>query len=122
MFLLIIATGGIAALANTVFPSNSLLEGIINDFNPNSHILLKLRTIHPILVTILMIPMTLIIAQLFRNSDTKQYASWTVSTLSLVFLAGIITLFSLSPVYMKLTHLVLAHIAWAAIVSYDAFS
>ena len=41
------ATGAIAALGNTLFPENSLVEGVLKDFDSTSHFLIQLRIFHP---------------------------------------------------------------------------
>ena len=43
------ASGGIVALGDTLFPSKSLAEGMAADFNPASHLLIRLRIWHPII-------------------------------------------------------------------------
>ncbi len=114
MFLLIVATGGIAALSNTVFPSNSIIEGLMSDLDPNSHILLKLRIIHPILAMTLTFAMLFIIIKLYK--DDPKYAIKLSIFISIGVVIGLITLITLSPTYMKLIHLTIAHIIWAVIV------
>ncbi|MEO0595873.1 MAG: COX15/CtaA family protein, partial [Chloroflexota bacterium] len=45
--LLVSAIGAITALGNTLFPSETLIEGIQADFDPNAHFLIQLRIWHP---------------------------------------------------------------------------
>ena len=47
--LLLIFTGGIAAMGNTMFPSDSLAAGFRADFDPASHLLIRLRVLHPLI-------------------------------------------------------------------------
>lgn len=47
--LLLIFTGGIAAMGNTIFPTASLAEGLRADFSPESHPLIRLRILHPVI-------------------------------------------------------------------------
>src|SRR5687767_2278346 len=42
------ASGGIAALGNTLFPATSLAEGLTQDLSATSHVFLRLRGLHPI--------------------------------------------------------------------------
>lgn len=42
-------TGGIAAMGNTIFPPDSLAEGLRADFDPSSHPLVRLRILHPLI-------------------------------------------------------------------------
>ncbi|MCK5314971.1 MAG: COX15/CtaA family protein, partial [Anaerolineales bacterium] len=41
------ASGALTALGDTLFPVNSLAEGIRQDFTPTAHFLLRLRLLHP---------------------------------------------------------------------------
>lgn len=47
--LVLIFSGGIAAMGNTMFPSESLRQGIAADFDPTSHLLIRLRILHPLI-------------------------------------------------------------------------
>ncbi|MEZ4632346.1 MAG: COX15/CtaA family protein [Deinococcales bacterium] len=47
--LFLMFSGGIAAMGNTMFPSESLQQGIAADFNPESHLLIRLRILHPLI-------------------------------------------------------------------------
>src|SRR3954447_20009509 len=42
-------TGAIAALGDTLFPATSLAAGLAQDFDSSSHILLRLRALHPLI-------------------------------------------------------------------------
>lgn len=47
--MVLIFTGGIAAMGNTIFPTESLAEGFRADFDPDSHPLIRLRILHPLI-------------------------------------------------------------------------
>ena len=47
--LVLMFTGGIAAMGNTIFPSESLAAGLAADFDPDSHPLIRLRALHPLI-------------------------------------------------------------------------
>jgi heme A synthase len=47
--LVLMFTGGIAAMGNTIFPSESLAAGLAADFDPSSHPLIRLRALHPLI-------------------------------------------------------------------------
>ena len=53
LFILTGATGSIAALADVLFPSESFIAGIVEDFDSTSEILTRLRVLHPIVSTVL---------------------------------------------------------------------
>ena len=107
IFPLLALTGSIASLAGTLFPSESLMQSFLLDFMPESHITLKLRPLHPLLalgfVTFCLIAF---------SEKKKALAGMAVIALC----SGIITLLSLSPVWMKLTHLLIAYSLWIVLV------
>ena len=45
-FILAGSTGAVTALGNTLFPENSLIEGIKKDFSGTAHFLIQLRIFH----------------------------------------------------------------------------
>ena len=106
-FLLLALTGSIASLAGTLFPSASLFEAFLLDFLPESHITLKLRPLHPLFA---------IAFFLFLTAFLKGKKEIFLCALIAVF-SGVATLFLLSPIYMKLSHLFIAYVFWIVLVS-----
>jgi cytochrome c oxidase assembly protein subunit 15 len=120
-FGLIGLTGAIAALAGTLFPAQSLAEGFRADWDPNSHFLVRLRGLHPLLGILFGGSMALtawLSIQLQKPEETelrrrsKIFAGITASTVAI----GILTLLTLSPTALKLIHLTFAHAVWIALV------
>lgn len=108
LFILLPLTGAIAALSTTLFPSISLWQGILQDFATDTHLFIKLRVLHPLLAS-------LIAGSFITWCFSKNYNRLAVEFL-LAFIVGIITLLTLSPVYLKLAHLLIAHILWARVL------
>lgn len=120
-FLIIGITGAIAALANTLFPAFSLSEGFQADWNANSHFLVRLRGLHPLMGLLFggSIALTAWLSiQLQKPGQTAlQFRSRALAIVTGVgILFGISTLLLLSPIWMKLSHLFLAHSIWILIV------
>lgn len=111
LFLVVSVSGAIAALSVTLFPSISLLQGIIEDFSHDSHIFIKLRIVHPFLAVTIMSGFMI---WLFMKNQTR----FALEILFAMFI-GVITLVTLSPVALKLAHLGIAHILWARFLSLD---
>ncbi|MCX7979340.1 MAG: COX15/CtaA family protein, partial [Bdellovibrionaceae bacterium] len=105
IFLLVATSGAWAALSTTLFPSESLWEGLLTDFHPDSHWLLKLRAVHPVLGLLLGGSLSAWLWQ--KGSLENQAAS---ATMSLLVVIGMLTLLMLSPLPMKVLHLSLIHI------------
>lgn len=112
LFLVIATTGAWASLASTLFPSDSLLSGLAKDFAAASHHTLRLRVFHPLFA--LLIGGSFI--YFFANKGSRKLAG--LFAVGVVF--GILTLMLLSPVWMKITHLALAHILWIALLRWSA--
>lgn len=113
-------SGSIAALANMIFPSGSLSEGIAKDFSPTSNILLRLRLLHPvtaILGSVFLIFLTGWMAKLTGQERSVSRWSNILAILVLGQLAfGSMTLFMQAPILMQLGHLLLADSIWISLV------
>jgi cytochrome c oxidase assembly protein subunit 15 len=109
LFLAVSVSGAIAALSVTLFPSISLLQGIMEDFSHDSHIFIKLRVVHPILAVTIMSGFMI---WLFMKNQSR----FALEILFAMFI-GVITLVTLSPVALKIAHLGIAHILWARFLS-----
>lgn len=112
------ATGALAALSTTLFPSTSLLQGFVSDFQADSHFLLKIRISHPILaISLLLLGWALSEKwkTQFQRQETLRWVSLFRMALIVGFLSGVLTLGLLSPTVMKLTHLLIAHLLWSAL-------
>lgn len=117
-FLILAVSGAIASLAATLFPSTSIWEGIMQDFSHDSHLFIRLRVIHPVLAVVLVSSVIYCLQTRVKNSKET---SRLVLSLFVAMLVGIITLMTLSPTWLKITHLMLAHFIWAALLKYQLF-
>lgn len=121
LFIMIPATGAWAALSNTLFPSVDLLKGLADDFNSHGPWILKLRIIHPLIASAFCIYWA---SFFWEKSEQSQNEKMKKSSLflSVFFIAallfGVLTLLSLSPIWMKLVHLTLAQLLWIALMNY----
>ncbi len=116
---LVSVTGAIAALGDTLFPSASLAEGLRQDFSGAANVLLRLRVLHPALAILAALYFAAVSIAVLRS---KQHAiasrlAAAVLILALTQLsAGAINLILLAPVWMQITHLLLADLVWIALV------
>lgn len=113
-------SGSIAALSSMIFPSGTITEGIAKDFSPTSHMLLRLRPLHPILAVASAVFLVFWTGWLKRRySDSRRIVRWsnTVAVLVVVQVGfGAMTLLTLGPIVMQLGHLLLADAVWIALV------
>lgn len=122
-FLVIAVTGAFASLAATLFPSSSLMEGIAKDFSANAHYLLRLRILHPIMASLIAGGMALYFwlqAQNTENLVLKKVNLQVALSFIFAIVFGYVTLLSLAPLWMKVTHLLIAHLLWMSLLRWYA--
>lgn len=113
------ATGAVTALGDTLFPAASLREGVLQDLDPYSHFLVRLRVYHPtlaILTGVYMLVVGQLVARLRPSEGTRRAAA----ALLLLFVAqigvGALNIALLVPVSVQLIHLLMADLVWIALV------
>lgn len=132
LILILAMTGAWAALSTTLFPSVSLMDGLIKDFSADSHYLLKLRVTHPFLGIVFGSFMAVLFYKksheylAFKDQNLiynylYKSAQWTSMAVITAVVVGIVTILTLSPVPLKVVHLALAHILWSFFVGFYHF-
>lgn len=120
LLLIVGVSGSVAALSNMIFPSGTIAEGIAKDFSATSHILLRLRPLHPIIAVgtgVFFLFWTGWLKRAFELSPNAIRWANVLSALVLVQLIfGALTLLMLGPILMQLGHLLLADAIWIAFV------
>ncbi len=117
-------TGAWASLSNTLFPTQDLLLGLQQDLSSDSHFLLRLRGLHPILATLGAGGLALFFWLKTQSTESIQVRqkSYQMSLLLAVGIAfGILTLLLHAPVWMKIVHLCLAHCIWVVLLQWLYF-
>lgn len=116
-FFLIGVSGSIASLSNTLFPSQSLTEAISKDLAESSHIILRFRIFHPLMAVLFSSLLLYLIISLRNRSNQRPFLSMALPWIIIGALGfGAATLLMLSPIWMKLTHLLIADVLWVGIV------
>jgi len=106
-------TGALASLGDTIFPADSLRHAVVQDFSSNSHILLRLRVLHPIAAVI----GSIYVLWLFETFWRKQERSpWMPVALTAQIALGTMNVMLLTPVWLQMTHLLVAEIFWILLV------
>lgn len=109
VLIVVVATSGaVAALATTLFPSISLWEGIQKDLQENSHLFLKLRILHPLIALSL-------VGWMIYYFWEKGHSRLALE-LFFAICIGILTLLTLSPVWLKISHLLIGHYVWSRLL------
>jgi heme A synthase len=112
-------SGAIAALGDTLFPAASLADALAADLSPASHLLIRLRVLHPALAIgmALVLAFTVRYVPLSPGDRTGPLAARAVVWLALLQLAvGFLNVALLAPVWLQLVHLLVADVLWIALV------
>lgn len=116
-------SGSIAALSNMIFPSGSLSEGMAKDFSETSHILLRLRLLHPVTAILTSVFLVFLTGWLAKERSGNKSVLWWSNVITILILVQIAfggaTLLMLAPIVMQLGHLLLVDAIW---ISYILFS
>ena len=112
-------TGAIAALGDTLYPAASLLDGLKADLAPTSALLLRLRILHPALgvaagAMLVFGAAAVPLAAADRRGRLARRAVAVLAAFQVVL--GFVNVWLLAPVWMQLTHLLVADLLWIALV------
>ena len=112
-------TGAIAALGDTLYPAASLLDGLKADLAPTSALLLRLRILHPALgvaagAMLAFGAAAVPLAAADRRGRLARRAVAVLAAFQVVL--GFVNVWLLAPVWMQLTHLLVADLLWIALV------
>ena len=111
------AAGAITALGDTLFPAESIFEGIRDDFT--GAFLVRLRWIHPIVA----VATTLLIARMVpryahHGGRVEQIGAILIGLVVVQLVAGVVNVILLAPVWMQVVHLLLADVMWIVFIVY----
>jgi cytochrome c oxidase assembly protein subunit 15 len=112
------ASGAVAALGDTLFPSSRLTDALWADLSATSHFLIRLRILHPMLAVGAGLLVVFCAARLARGGPPEaRRAATVVSGLVLAQVAlGLLNVILLAPVWLQLTHLLVADAIWIGVV------
>jgi heme A synthase len=109
-------TGSLASLGDTLFPANSLRQAVVQDFSSRSPALLRLRVLHPIAVVIGSLYVLWLLQAFWRKQERSAWISVLPITLIGQIALGALNLILLAPVWLQMTHLLVAQIFWILLV------
>jgi cytochrome c oxidase assembly protein subunit 15 len=111
------ATGALAALADTLFPSRSLAAGMAEDFAAYAPVLVRMRWLHPAAALIGSCCVVWAVSQ--RVAARQRWDRLSLAVIGLLiaqFALGIGDVLLLAPAWMQLLHLLGADLYWVALV------
>jgi cytochrome c oxidase assembly protein subunit 15 len=104
------ATGALAALADTLFPSPNLSAALASDFAASSPLLVRMRWMHPAAAIIAFVCVLLLVRTGTRTARV------VLGLLLLQFVLGIADVLLLAPTWMQILHLLGADLYWVTLV------
>jgi heme A synthase len=111
-------SGAVAALGDTLFPVSSLTDALWADLSASSHLLIRLRILHPMLAVLAAAGLVLGAGRLAdgHGPSAARFARVVSSLASLQVLLGLLNVFLLAPVWLQLAHLLLADGVWITLI------
>jgi len=117
--LLLGMSGAVTALGDTLFPVQTLGEGLAQDISPTANILVRLRIWHPF-IAVTMALYAVVLAQLLRRLHPTPWGDRLAQAQVILFVvqvvAGALNVVLLAPVWMQIVHLFLADLVWINLV------
>jgi len=113
------ASGAVIALGDTLFPSQSLLEGLRQDIAPNAHFLIRLRLVHPLIamsVGLYVLLISGLVSHLRPAPEVRRLARGINGLFMTQIAAGFLNVNLLAPVWMQIVHLLLADLLWINLI------
>jgi heme A synthase len=111
-------SGAVAALGDTLYPAGSHAEGLAQTLSPTSHVLLRLRALHPLIAITSGVLLMTAAPRLAAADDFlgQRLGRATLLLTALQLLGGIVNVLLLAPVWMQIVHLLVADLVWIAFV------
>lgn len=112
-------SGAIAALGDTLFPASSIVQGLQQDIAGTAHVAVRLRIFHPAIAIVIGGFLAVLVTLSLAGPGTRALKRWAGALgvlLVLQFVAGVVNVWLLAPVWLQLTHLLLADLVWVSYV------
>jgi cytochrome c oxidase assembly protein subunit 15 len=113
ILILLLTTGAVAALGSHLAPSESIVAGFSKDLSSQSHLAVRLRILHPALALLGPLVLFVVLEKLREAAPSEVARCWLgrlMAALGIAVLVGVCTLLTLAPVWLKMTHLLVANI------------
>jgi cytochrome c oxidase assembly protein subunit 15 len=111
--------GAFASLGDTLFPVDSLAEGLAQDRRPAMNILIHVRVWHPVLAILVGAGVIVLAAravQWGRTDHVRRAARAVTIAVMAQWSLGVLSLMLLVPVSLQLLHLLMADVLWLTVV------
>jgi cytochrome c oxidase assembly protein subunit 15 len=106
------ATGAVAALADTLFPSPDLQSALLADFAAHAPLLIRMRWMHPAAAAV-----ALGCAIWLSLNLRSKIGRWVLALILAQIVLGVADVLLLAPTWMQVLHLLGADLYWIALVA-----
>jgi len=122
--ILIGVTGAITALGDTLYPAQSLAQGVRQHFDPTANFLIQLSVVHPFIAVGVSVYLWFLTVFLKgpEGSLARPFALAVRVLIIVQLLAGVTNILLLAPIWLQIVHLLLADLLWLAVILYGASS
>lgn len=113
--------GAMTALADTIFPSQSLAAGLHADLSGTTALLERLRVIHPAIAIVVGLYLVWLVIEGLpqpKHAATRRLGYGVIAAVLVQWGCGALDIVLLTPVYMQITHLLTADLLWITLVLY----
>jgi heme A synthase len=116
------ASGAVAALGDTLYPSGSFAEGLRADLSATSHALIRLRVWHPAIAVTVGALVLLVTPRLVQTADApgQRFARLLIVAVGAQLVAGLVNVLLAAPIWMQMVHLLVADLVWVTFVLFSA--
>jgi heme A synthase len=111
-------SGAVAALGDTLFPSGSLAQALGADLSTTSHLLIRLRLLHPAIAVVVAAALVIMGVRFgFEARGTTRRLGFATAGIAVMqVLVGFTNVLLLAPVWLQMIHLLVADALWIAFV------
>jgi cytochrome c oxidase assembly protein subunit 15 len=111
-------SGAVAALGDTLYPAASHAEGLAQTLSPTSHLLLRLRALHPLIAIVSGVLLMFVAPRLAGERDALgiRLGRAVLLLAACQMLGGLVNVLLLAPVWMQMVHLLVADALWIGFV------
>lgn len=118
VILLAAVSGAVAALGDTLYPAGSLAEALGAEFSSASHLLVRLRLLHPTIAIFMAIGLIVVGIRIGYGGRgwSRRLGFALAGAAAWQSLVGLTNVLLLAPVWMQLVHVVSADLVWIVFV------
>lgn len=116
------ATGALNALADSLYPPDSVLGGLADELSASSPWLVRVRVFHPLIAVAIALGLLYLVMRLGSDAGerTRRLGLGLAIVVGLQFFVGIANVILLTPLETQVLHLALADALWIVYVLFSA--